>query len=374
MRVALYHPWLKEKGGAEKVVLEIAKRSSHDVTVFTKYYDAQKTFSEFSNINIEILGNNKEPKGFIDRLLRFEIGALATDVPLKDYDAFLVSTAGVGTAITVFNHDIPTISYTHTPLRVALPEFKNSYKEHIPTYLKPFYGLSVKFFSKLENLAYKYFARVIANSKITMERVKSRNLIDGSKISVINPGADVENNKSGNYEKYFLYPSRFRRYKRQDLIIESFKKAKLSGFNLKLVGSNQEEEFVEELRKQADENIQIETDVSGERWKELYQNSYAVLFAAENEDWGIVPIEAASHSKPVISVNEGGPKESIINGETGFLVESTSQAFADKMKFLANNKEKVAEMGKKARKESQKYSWKNFSKKIDKEIDQQIQN
>lgn len=77
-------------------------------------------------------------------------------------------------------------------------------------------------------------------------------------------------------------------------------------------------------------------------------------------------VEAGSYGKPVISVNEGGPKESVKDGETGFLVGPTPEAFAEKMRYLVNNPEKVEEMGKKAREESKKYSWENFVEKLDK--------
>ncbi len=365
MRLAVYHPWLKEKGGAEKVVLELARRSSHNVTVLTKYYEPDETFPGFEDIDVHVLGKNKEPKGFIDRLLRFELGAIFTKIPLNDFDALLVSTSGVGTSITIRNHSIPTISYTHTPLRTALPEFRASYRKDVSLPMKPVYELAVEFFSRLENISYRFFDHVIANSKNTKGRVLERKLASEEDISVVNPGADVENNEPGSYENYFLYPTRFRRYKRQDLVIDAFNQTNLDNFKLILAGSNQEEDYVEELKQKAGENIQIETDVSEERWSELYENAYTVLFAAENEDWGIVPVEAGSYGKPVISVNEGGPKESVKDGETGFLVDSTPEAFAEKMRYLVNNPEKTEEMGKKAREESKKYSWEKFAQQID---------
>ena len=365
MRLAVYHPWLKEKGGAEKVVLELARRSSHEVTVFTKYYDLEKTFPEFEEVDVRVLGTNKEPGGFVDRLFRFELGAIFAKIPLEDFDALIVSTPGVGTSITFRNHQIPTFSYTHTPLRTALPEFRASYRKEMSLPMKPVYEVAVEFFKRLENISYSFFDHLIANSENTKNRIINRGLGSKEDISVINPGADVENNSSGNYENYFLYPTRFRRYKRQDLVIEAFNKADLDGFELILAGSNQEQEYVEELREKAGENIQIETDVLGERWNELYENAYTVLFAAENEDWGIVPIEAASYGKPVISVNEGGPRESVNHGETGFLVNATSEAFAEKMNYLADNPKRVEEIGKKAREQSRKYSWEKFAQKID---------
>lgn len=367
MNVGLYHPWLKGKGGAEKVILETARKTEHNLTVYTLYYDKEATFSEFEEVNIQVLGENKEPGSFIDKGLRFGLGAMTRKIPTQELDALIVSEAGLGSLITFRNHDIPVLCYCHTPLRPALPEFKETYLEEQSTLLKPVYSLGLKFYSLLEKTAWKHFDHVTANSETTKNRIINKSL--AKDVSVINPGADVENNQHQEYGDYFFYPSRFRRYKRQDLAIQAFKEANLDNFKLVLAGSGQEPEFIEELEEMSNEKIEIETDVSGERWNELYSNAYSVLFLAEKEDWGIIPVEAASFSKPIIAVDEGGPQESVKDNETGFLIEANSEAIAEKMSFLADRPEKVKEMGEKAKEHSKQYSWNNFSQKLDEKVD-----
>jgi len=369
MDVALYHPWLKEKGGAEKVVLEAAKRSEHNITVYTLFYDEKKTFKQFKKIDIEVLGSGKKPGGVIDKGIRFGLGSVLRKIPEEKHDTLLVSEAGLGSLITLRNNSLPTLCYCHTPLRAALPEFKQTYKKEINPLIRPFYLTGLKIYSILEKQAWKNFDHIISNSKLTKERILDKKLTEEEKISILNPGADIEKNQNKKYGNYFLYPSRFRRYKRQDLAIKAFQKADPTNFKLILAGSAQEKEFIEELKQIATEKIEIETDVSDKRWKQLYENSYAVLFCAEKEDWGIIPVEAASYSKPVISVNEGGPKESVIDGKTGYLVQPRLDKFAERITYLAENKDKVKQLGKNAKKESKKYSWKKFSKKIDQKIE-----
>ncbi len=366
MNIAIYHPWLKEKGGMEKVTLEYAMKSEHNITVFTGYYDPEKTFEEFKEVDVREINRHRDPRGFVDRLLRFELMNIFRNLDLKDYDTFLVSTSGVGTSITLRNSEIPVYTYTHTPLRTALPEFKESYLEDLNPFFRPVYGLAIKFFAWLEEKSYGKVDRTIANSQTTKERILQRELMHEKDIEVVNPGADVDN-EGGNYENYFLYPSRFRRYKRQHLAIEAFEQAELNDFKLVLAGSSQEEEYVEELKEKISDNdsIEIKTDLPGEEWNELYRNCYTVLFLAEKEDWGIIPVEAGSYSKPVIAVNEGGPTESVIHEQTGFLAEPNPENIAEYMKELAENKEKVREKGKKGKEESEKYSWENFAKKLD---------
>ena len=44
-----------------------------------------------------------------------------------------------------------------------------------------------------------------------------------------------------------------------------------------------------------------------------------LLYTPPNEHFGIVPLEAMLHACPVLARHSGGPKESIIDGETGWL-------------------------------------------------------
>ncbi len=54
---------------------------------------------------------------------------------------------------------------------------------------------------------------------------------------------------------------------------------------------------------------------------DLMQQSICLLYTPPNEHFGIVPIESMYCRTPVIACNSGGPRESILNEETGFLLE-----------------------------------------------------
>ena len=371
MDIAIYHPWIKERGGAEKVLLKYALETNHNVTIFTGFYDQERTFTGFKDIEVREIGTGREPKGFVDRLIRFELFNSVRSLDLEDFDTFLISTSGVGTSISLRNPQKNTLTYTHTPLRPAIKEFRESYLEDITPLLRPIYGAAIKFFAKLENFSYSKIDLSIANSETTKERMISRRLMHSKDIDVINPGTEMH--EGGNFEKYFFYPSRFRRYKRQDLAIEAFNKADLDDFKLILAGSAQEKEYIEELREIAGENVEIKTDVPEDEWNELYRNCYSVLFMAENEDWGMIPVEAGSYGKPVIAVNEAGPTESVLHDETGFLLEPDPEKIGQKMRELSENREKTEKIGERGLKEARKYSWKNFASKIDEKIEQLVE-
>ena len=77
-------------------------------------------------------------------------------------------------------------------------------------------------------------------------------------------------------------------------------------------------------------------------------------------------------SKPVISVNEGGPTETILEGKTGFLVNSPEE-MAERMAYLAEHPSDAEAIGKKGRRRvEENYSWKSFFKKFDKALESTI--
>jgi glycosyltransferase involved in cell wall biosynthesis len=84
-------------------------------------------------------------------------------------------------------------------------------------------------------------------------------------------------------------------------------------------------------------------------------------------------VEAASSGKATIGVNEGGLKETVIDGKTGFLINKvTPEKIAQKIDFLAENRESAIEMGKNAKEHSKKFYWVEGFKIIDRAIEKLI--
>lgn len=76
----------------------------------------------------------------------------------------------------------------------------------------------------------------------------------------------------------------------------------------------------------------------------LYNKAKLIVYAPYKEPFGLVPLEAMSCGTPVVAVNEGGIKETVLNNETGILTERNTKIFGKSIEFLLKDKEKVSEM------------------------------
>jgi alpha-1,3/alpha-1,6-mannosyltransferase len=304
------------------------------------------------------------------------MGAALTKLPMYKHDALVVSTGGVAEVINYRNHSKPLIGFCHTPLRPVHDEDIYRHKIQNSGFLKRnFYRFATRVYEMIERPAWKKFDHVIFNSRTTQERATSDHLIHREKTSINHPGADTSDNSANRYDKYFFYPSRFAYYKRQDLALDAYEKFRENNpdtdFRLVIAGGVNEEkqEYYEDIKERAKDikGVEVKSDVPGDEWEDLYRNAYSILFCAINEDWGIIPIEAGSYEKPIISVNEGGPTESVLQEETGLLVDDAEE-MAEAMEKLVEDEELVGEMGQKGKKRSKEYTWGKFVTKFDDKV------
>lgn len=99
-----------------------------------------------------------------------------------------------------------------------------------------------------------------------------------------------------------------------------------------------------------DDHVKFLKNISEEERRDLLSEAIALLYTPSNEHFGIVPIEAMAYNVPVIAVNSGGPTESVVDNETGFLCESSARAFSDAVMCLLKEPGKGIRMGHAGRK------------------------
>ncbi len=84
--------------------------------------------------------------------------------------------------------------------------------------------------------------------------------------------------------------------------------------------ARQFEDYKKELEKIQPSNVEIRHFVSDKELKKLYAECKGFITTAKDEDFGMTVIEAQASGKPVIAGDEGGYKETILDGKTGTLI------------------------------------------------------
>lgn len=383
-RIALYHPWIYLRGGAERVILEIARRSRHRYTIFTSYLDRGGTFPALADLpNLVELRRVPVERSFRD-VLRAAFTIARQRLDLQGFNALLVSSEGVGDFITLRNHAKPVLCFCHTPVRpIYDPIYRREWLASHPGARLPLAVFSF-LYQRLTRLAWRHYARVFVNSHEVAGRVLRGRLCAPERLEVLHPGVDtVELRPSGRQDRYFLYLGRIKWTKNVTLAIDAFRAFQRlvsngggAGGPWRLVVAGTVDaasrDYLAQLerRAQGEPAIEFRLDPTDSEVRRLYDACYALLYPSLNEDWGIVPLEAMAFAKPVVAVNQGGPTESVVHEQTGFLVEPRAERFADKMAWLAEQPEAATLMGRRGAERVHAYSWDAFVARLDEYVEQ----
>jgi glycosyltransferase involved in cell wall biosynthesis len=349
MDLIITHPNLYLKGGAELVLLKIAQK--FNAKIYTYNYRPENTWSGFKDLDVNVIKDYDMNSLFMLRTCN----SFYNYKIKEDYD---VINAHWAPSHWIRNRNERVLWYCHSPARAFYDLYKQRQQEYrLPVRLG--HAAMAGVYRKIDYKLCNQIEHICCNSLNVQHRI--RNYFNRES-EVISPGVDIDDFNCAEYQKYFFYPSRITPSKRIEYAIEAFNiiKKNYPGFQLVIAGGLQEKDraYLEKIQKICPTKILI--NVPEPKMKELYANCYAVLFSGIDEDFGITPLEAMASSKPVISVNEGGPKESIVDGETGYLVNSPAE-MAQKMAYLAENLSEVERLGKNGRKRvSENYTWDRF--------------
>jgi len=117
-------------------------------------------------------------------------------------------------------------------------------------------------------------------------------------------------------EEFFLVVSALEPYKRVDLAIDA---ANATGFRLKIVGGGTQ---AAALKKRAGNSVEMLGRVDDDALRDLYRRARALLHP-QQEDFGIIAVEAQACGCPVIAYGSGGALETV-RENTGFFFEAQS--------------------------------------------------
>lgn len=318
MKIALVHDYIKEYGGAERV-LEALHKLFPKAPVYTTVYLPEYLGphkNRFKSWNIKTSWLQYVP--FVAKLispLRLLAPSVFRHMDLSSFDVIIISATGAYTPNLIHKGKAKLICYCHTP-----PRYLYGYATARNWKKNPALWAIGEFFNHFLRMtdyeSSKNVDQFIANSKEVASRIKKFYRRDAV---VIYPPVDFPPKiPAGIRRTYFLTGGRLAAPKHIDLAVSACAKLKLP---LKVFGK----EFAgygEELKKFAGPTIEFVGEVMDEeKWK-LMAGARAFLFPSEDEDFGILPVEAMACGTPVVAHRSGGAVESIIENETGIFFNS----------------------------------------------------
>ena len=158
----------------------------------------------------------------------------------------------------------------------------------------------------------------------------------------------------------FAYLGRLKRYKRVDVVIRAFAGLNLGDAALEIAGTGDYRAPLEGLVRSLDvaPKVRFLGFIPEDDKIHLLRRAWASVLASPKEGWGISNLEAAACGTPVIAANSPGIRESVIDGETGFLVPPDDpQAMTAAMRGLVQSPELVGVLGAAARKFAETFTW-----------------
>jgi len=379
MKIALVHDYIKEYGGAERV-LEALHEIWPEAPVYTAVYLPQflgPHRERFERWDIHTSWAQKLP--YVSKLispLRIFSPWIFDNLDLSDYGLVVVSATGAYVPnLIVTKTDTIHITYIHTPPRYlyGYPTARNWRKYHLGRLAGEWINFKLRL---VDFLAAQRPHQIIVNSQEVRRRVEKFYRRDDA-VVIYPPVEMVDKISNIKYqsaswrtklhiknkkETYFLAGGRLARPKHIDLAIEACNRLKvpLKVFGKPFAG------YGEELKSIAGPTIEFVGEVNDEELMKLYASCKALLYPSEMEDFGIMPVEAQAFGKPVVAYRSGGVIETVVDGRTGvFFDQLTTESLVKAMKQLSNVRIKTQDCIENAK----RFSKERFKKELKKLVE-----
>jgi glycosyltransferase involved in cell wall biosynthesis len=367
MRVALVHDYLKEYGGAERL-LQSLREIWPEAPIYTAFR-LKDSAAGRAFAGAKIIESGWAPLIKYKSLyspLRFLTPLIWKSFDLSDYDLVISSASWYVTRGFRVGPKTRLICYCHTPPRY-LYGYPTSieWRRYWPVRV---YGSLVGHFLRIYDYqTAQAVDEFIVNSKNVAARVRKFYRRDST---VIYPPVEVEKIIKATQElkpqDYYLVVSRLVGAKGIELAIAAAQKAKIK---LKIIGESAGLRWLgKRLEDLKGEGIEFLGWVSDKDLYRYYGQSKAFLALATDEDFGITPVEAMAAGRPVIAFRGGGYLESIIEGKTGEFfgppVGKANQPTIEALVGVLKNFKPEKYNPKDCRRQAQKFSQERFKKEI----------
>jgi len=232
---------------------------------------------------------------------------------LASYDRVIYS--GFYTPLAVQQSQGRNILYCHTPPRFIYDQ-RDFYLARLPLPLRPLLQAFITYLQPRYEAAVAQMDVLVTNSVNVQQRIHHYLQRDAQ---VIYPPCNTEAIKWLGQGNFYLSTARLDPLKRVDCLVNAF--LQLPDKKLVVTSGGPELPRLQKLAAHAP-NITFTDWVSERCLHELLGNAIATLYMAKDEDFGMSPVESMAAGKPVIAAAEGGLLESVVAGETGFLISA----------------------------------------------------
>ena len=339
MKAGIYDPYLDTLGGGERYTLTVAdclSKAGYQVDVFWKDKSIKRRIKERLNIKVERI--NFTPRTFNS----------------SGYDLIFFLSDG----------SIPFLSS----------------KQNILHFQVPFHGVGGK--KLLNRVKLRRISHIVCNSNFTKRFIDKEY---GVNSLILYPPVAVDSFKPLTKENIILSVGRFTdllHNKRQDVLIEAFKKMKIKGWKLMIVGGDEEgKRYVANLKKKSQRfPIEIITNPRFDDLKRFYGQSKIFWTAAgfgfdeekepeKAEHFGITTVEAMAAGCVPIVIKKGGQPEIVSEGRNGLLWTSEEE-LREKTLRMVNNQSEWLKLSMAAQKRAKDFSQERFCEEIQKLLNQ----
>ncbi len=335
-------------GGAEVHLHEIFRRvvkKGHEVTLVAHKFKGSADEEIIDGIKIKRIGNK-----------------FLFDKQFKQY---------YKTKLQNINYDLIVDDISKIPLKI--PSYTNKpvvgilHHIHGNSLHKELSAPLAYYIIRMERLIPNYYS----NAKIfTVSESTTSELVNlgynQDNTAILHNAIDHDLFDSVDVEKFEMpticYVGRIKKYKNINLIIEAISILKKDIPNIKLFiggkGDNLGNLKEQVKRLSLGDNVEFTGFLSEEEKTKLLAKSWLFVTMAEKEGWGITVIEANAVKTPAIGSDVPGLRDSIKNGETGFLVpRDNTYQLAEKIKNLISDKSELERISYNAYEWSKKFSW-----------------
>ncbi len=323
MKIALVHDYLVQYGGAERV-LEAFTELFPYAPIYTLVHDDKAMRGMFRGKRIytsflQTLPFSRKHHRFFPPLMPLAI----EEFDFTKYDIVLSDSSSYAKGI-ITRPETLHICYMHTPMRYAWDDCQKYTQDFgFPSLVKrlvPFFMSPIRLWDKASA---DRVDRFLANSQFVGKRIRK---YYHKEARVIHPPVNVNHfyiAKPEERKDYFLMVGRLIAYKRHDIAILAFNRL---GLPLKIIGRGPE---MDRLKRLAGPTIEFLGRVPEADLPKYYAECRGFVFPQE-EDFGIVAIEAMASGRPIIAYRSGDIVEHMEEGKMGvYFNEQTAEAIVE---------------------------------------------